>query len=374
MKKILSFVKKELIQIRRDRRLLFVVLMAPIIQLIILGYAVSLDVKNIPTIVFDQDHSATSRRFLSEIFNSGYFQEVRLARSWSEIQADLDYGRAKIAIVVPVNFERDLASGQTVSIQTLFDGTDSQTASAGLNYLEMITQMFGQKILIERLDSLTIKFRPVIVQPEVRVFFNPALLSRHYLLPGIFGLLLMVISVILTAMAIVKERDEGTMEQLVVTPLKPIEIIAGKLIPFFLIGTVDLGLILPLTTFWFKLPLRGSVGLLIGMSFLYMISTLGLGLLISTLARTPQQAMLISFFFMIPMILLSGFVFPIENMPRFFQWLTAIIPLRYYLVILRGLFLKGVGFNSIESQSLRLFILALVINTFGLLSFHRRLD
>lgn len=374
MRKILSLVKKELIQIRRDRRMLPVVLVAPVLQLLILGYAVSLDVKNIPTVVFDQDRSEQSRQFLSEIFNSGYFQEVGRLSSWKEIDPFLDRGRASVALVIPPDFERNLISGKNASFLAVVDGTESQTATVGVNYLEMISRRFSQKIMVQRLQYRNKAIKPLLLQPEVRVFFNPALLSRYFLLPGVFGLLLMVITVILTSMAIVKERDQGTMEQLIVTPLKPYEIIIGKLLPFFLIGIIDVFLIFTLTYFWFKLPLKGSFLLLLVLSMLYMFSTLGLGLFVSTFTRTPQQAMLTSFFFMLPMLLLSGFVFPIENMPRFFQWLTSIVPLRYYLVILRGIFLKGVGWPALYDEALALFLLALGINFFSVLRFRRRLD
>lgn len=374
MKKILSLVKKELIQIRRDRRMLPIVLVAPVIQLLILGYAVSLDVRNIPTVVLDQDHTQSSREFLSEIFNTGYFQDIGRIHSLKEVDESIDQGKASVAVVIPPGFERNLISGKPALFQAIVDGTESQTATIGVNYLEMISRRFSQKIIFQVLENRQKGFKLVVIQPEVRVFFNPALLSQNFFLPGIFGLLLMVMTVILTSMAIVKERDQGTMEQLIVTPLKPLEIIIGKLLPFFIIGTVDVFLIFAVTNFWFRLLLRGSFLLLLALSMLYMLSTLGIGLFVSTLTKTPQQAMLTSFFFMIPMLLLSGFVFPIENMPRFFQWLTAVIPLRYYLVILRGIFLKGLGFEALYDETLALLVLAVAINLFSILRFRRRLD
>ncbi|MGQ9801280.1 MAG: ABC transporter permease [Candidatus Saccharicenans sp.] len=374
MKKLLAFIKKELIQVRRDRRMLPIVIVAPILQLLILGYAVSLDVRDITVVVVNLDSSASSRDFLEAVFNSGYFVRIGQTDSMPEIDGYLDSGRAAMALVVPEGFERNLLAGKATSLLGLVDGTESQTATVGLNYLEMIARQFNQKLILARLERLGAGFKPVVIQPEVRVFFNPALVSRNFMLPGVFGLLLMVMTVILTAMAVVKEYDQGTMEQLIVTPLGPLDIILGKLLPFFIIGTVDIFLILAVTRFWFRLPLRGSFLLLLGLSFLYMLSTLGVGLFISTITRTPQQAMLTSFFFMIPMMLLSGFVFPIENMPRFFQWLTVIIPLRYFLVILRGIFLKGVGLAALYDEALLLLLLALMINLLSLSRFRRRLD
>jgi len=374
MKRLLAFIRKELIQVRRDRRMLPIVIIAPIFQLLILGYAVSLDVRDIPVVVVDHDNSASSLEFLQAVFNSGYFLEAAREKRAEKVDAYLDSGRAAVALIIPPGFERDLLTGSEASFQGLVDGTESQTATIGLNYLEMIARNFNQRIVLQALERMGTGARPAVIQPEVRVFFNPALLSRNFLLPGVFGLLLMVMTVILTAMAVVKEYDRGTMEQLIVTPLRPLDIILGKLLPFFIIGTVDIFLILAVTRFWFKLPLQGSFLLLLGLSFIYMLSTLGIGLFISTITRTPQQAMLTSFFFMIPMMLLSGFVFPIENMPSLFQWLTLVIPLRYYLLVLRGIFLKGVGLAALYDEGLSLLLLAVVINSLSLSRFRRRLD
>ncbi|NPV82661.1 MAG: ABC transporter permease [Candidatus Aminicenantes bacterium] len=374
MKRLLAFIRKELLQVRRDRRMLPIVIIAPIFQLLILGYAVSLDVRDIPVVVVDLDHSDSSRDFLRAVFNSGYFVEAGREEVAGRVDRYLDSGRASVALVIPEGFERDLLAGKPTSFQGFVDGTESQTATIGLNYLEMIARNYNQKIILQALGKMAAGMRPVVVRPEVRVFFNPALVSRNFLLPGVFGLLLMVMTVILTAMAVVKEYDRGTMEQLIVTPLRPLDIILGKLLPFFIIGTVDVFLIFAVTRFWFRLPLRGSFLLLLGLSFVYMLSTLGIGLFISTITRTPQQAMLTSFFFMIPMMMLSGFVFPIENMPKFFQWLTYIIPLRYYLVVLRGIFLKGVNLSALYDEALWLLGLAVAINLLSVSRFRRRLD
>lgn len=374
MKRLLAFIRKELLQVRRDRRMLPIVIIAPIFQLLILGYAVSLDVRDIPVVVVDLDHSDSSRDFLRAVFNSGYFVEAGREEVAGRVDRYLDSGRASVALVIPEGFERDLLAGKPTSFQGFVDGTESQTATIGLNYLEMIARNYNQKIILQALGKMAAGMRPVVVRPEVRVFFNPALVSRNFLLPGVFGLLLMVMTVILTAMAVVKEYDRGTMEQLIVTPLRPLDIILGKLLPFFIIGTVDVFLIFAVTRFWFRLPLRGSFLLLLGLSFVYMLSTLGIGLFISTITRTPQQAMLTSFFFMIPMMMLSGFVFPIENMPKFFQWLTYVIPLRYYLVVLRGIFLKGVNLSALYDEALWLLGLAVAINLLSVSRFRRRLD
>lgn len=374
MKKILALVKKELIQLRRDRRLLPVVIVAPVLQLLILGYAVNLDVRNVPAVVVDLDHSEASRQVVAAVVNSGYFVEAGRADSLPEVGSYLDRGRAAVVLVIPRGFEADLAAGRETAVQALLDGTDSQTASITLNYLDMITRQYNQKIILRKIENLGSGLNPVMIQPEPRAFFNPDFASRKFFLPGIFGLLVMVLTVLLTAMAVVRESDAGTMEQLIVTPLRPVEVIAGKMLPFFLIGLVDVFLIMGIIYFWFKIPLRGDFLLFLLLSAVYMLNTLGLGLFISTIARTPQQAMLTAFFFMMPMILLSGFVFPVENMPRIFQWLTYLVPLRYYLVILRGLFLKGVGPEALLDEGLILLALGLALNFLSISRFRRRLD
>lgn len=232
MKRLLAFIRKELLQVRRDRRMLPIVIIAPIFRLLILGYAVSLDVRDIPVVVVDLDHSDSSRDFLRAVFNSGYFVEAGREEVAGRVDRYLDSGRASVALVIPEGFERDLLAGKPTSFQGFVDGTESQTATIGLNYLEMIARNYNQKIILQALGKMAAGMRPVVVRPEVRVFFNPALVSRNFLLPGVFGLLLMVMTVILTAMAVVKEYDRGTMEQLIVTPLRPLDIILGKLLPF----------------------------------------------------------------------------------------------------------------------------------------------
>ncbi|HOE14754.1 MAG: ABC transporter permease [Candidatus Saccharicenans sp.] len=374
MRKIIALVKKELIQLRRDRRLLPVVIMAPILQLLILGYAVNLDVRHIPVVLVDLDNSQSSRQVTAAVMNSGYFRTTARAYSQEEGGYYLDRGQAAVVLVIPRGFEADLVAGRETALQALVDGTESQTASIAINYLEMITRQYNQRLILERVEKSGLGLKPVIIQAEFRAFFNPSLSSRKFFLPGIFGLLVMVMTVMLTAMAVVRESDTGTMEQLIVTPLKPVEIITGKLLSFFLVGLVDIALILGVIYFWFRLPLKGDFFLFLLLSVLYMLNTLGLGLFISTITRTPQQAMLTSFFFMMPMILLSGFVFPVENMPRFFQWITCLIPLRYYLVVLRGMFLKGVGIKALADEGLMLLVLALVLNLLSVSRFRRRLD
>lgn len=374
MRKVVAFVKKELIQLRRDRRLLPVVIMAPVLQLLILGYAVNLDVRNLPLVIVDLDNSRTSRQLVASLANSGYFVEAGRTGSAEEAGKFLDRGQAVVALIIPRGLETGLLTGAGSSVQVLVDGTESQTATVALNYLEIIARNFNQKLLLAKLEKSGPGLKPVTVRPEARAFFNPDLSSRKFFLPGIFGLLVMVMTVMLTAMAVVREYDTGTMEQLIVTPLRPVEIIAGKLLPYFLVGLVDIGLILGVIYLWFRLPLKGNFFLFLVLSSLYMLNTLGLGLFISTITRTPQQAMLTSFFFMMPMILLSGFVFPVENMPVLFQWLTGLIPLRYYLVIIRGLFLKGVGFQALKDEALMLVVLGLLLNLLSIHRFRRRLD
>jgi ABC-2 type transport system permease protein len=237
----------------------------------------------------------------------------------------------------------------------------------------MILSGFSQKIMAVRLERLRPPgVRPVRVRPEVRVWYNPELKSRNFMVPGVLGLVLMIMTMMLTAMAVVREKEAGTMEQLIVTPIKPLELITGKLLPFLIIGLIDICLVLAVATLLFRVPLRGSVLLLFGMSLVFMMTTLGLGLFISTISRTQQQAMMTTVFFMMPMMLLSGFVFPIENMPKFFQTITFVVPMRYYFVIIRGIFLKGVGIPELWDQGFALLVFGLAILTLSVLRFRKK--
>jgi ABC-2 type transport system permease protein len=375
MKTILLILKKEFRQLRHDRRMLPITLLPPILQLLIFGYAANLDVKNIPTVVCDMDRSAQSRDVLNSFFQSGYFRMVRAAERTADIDRSLDNGDAALALVVPRGFADDLAAGRQAVLQILVDGTESQTAAIGINAATMILAKRSRTILLERWERAAPGQKiPVSISAETRLWFNPALRSRNYFIPGVLALILMVTTMMLTSMAIVKEKEVGTLEQLIVTPIRPYQMIVGKLLPFVLIGLINISLILAVAAFWFHIPVRGSVVLLLLLSLVFMLSSLGLGLFISTISRNQQQAMMTAVFLMMPMMLLSGFVFPIENMPAVVRGISYLIPMRYYLVIVRGLFLKNVGASVLWSQTAALLVFGVGILALSVARFKKKVD
>jgi ABC-2 type transport system permease protein len=269
---------------------------------------------------------------------------------------------------------RSLAGRESVRVQIIVDGAESQSAIVGLNYATMIGLRYSRQILLERLRSTSPGLSVPRVEPQVRVWYNPELRSRNFMIPGVLAMVLMIITMMLTSLGIVKERELGTMEQLIVTPVRPHELILGKLLPFFLIGLVEIAVVVAVAVFGFGVPVKGSVWLLFGLSPTFMLTTLGLGLFISTISRNQQQAMLTAAFFIIPQIILSGFVFPIENMPRPIQWLTYVVPLRYFLVIIRGLFLKAVGLSALWDETAALLVFGLAILGLSILRFRKKLE
>jgi ABC-2 type transport system permease protein len=375
VKAILSILRKEFLQLRRDPKLFPVIFISPILQLLLLGYAANLDVKNIPSVICDMDRSAASRAFLDDFVNSGYFSvEARVGRM-DEIDRYLNHGDAAMAFVIPRGFGDKVAARREASVMIIADGSESQSASIGVNYATMIAARFTQKIIFETFERARgLGLKPVLVNAEVRVWYNPELKSRNFMVPGVLGLILMIITTSLASLGIVRERETGTMEQLIVTPIRPYQLIIGKLLPFVLIGLVDATFVIAVARGWFGIPVRGSVALLFALCLAFMLNTLGTGLFISTISKTQQQAMLTSLFFIMPQIMLSGFVFPIENMPKVFQYLTTIIPIRYFFVIIRGIMLKGAGWPELWSQAAALLALGTVILGLSVARFHKKLD
>ncbi len=373
MKKILHIISKEFIQVRRDPKLFPILILAPILQLLLLGYAVNLDTKDIPSVVCDLDGTPASREFISRFFHSGYFSLKERVAAAEDVGRFLDNGRASIAFVVPRGFGNHLAAGRTASVQVLLDGTEGQSATVGAGYVSLITSRYAQEKSGRILEGLRAAgLKPVQVDPEIRVWYNPELKSRNFMVPGVLGLILLVMTMMLTSMAVVREKEMGTMEQLSVTPIRPLELIAGKLLPFLIIGILDVLLVTGVSVWLFKVPIRGSVWLLFGLSLIFMMSTLGLGLFTSTISHNQQQAMLMTVLFMMPMIFFSGFVFPIDNMPKVIQWFTYLMPLRYYCVIIRGIYLKGVGLAELWGQALALLVFGLTILALSVLRFSKK--
>lgn len=375
MKAILSIVWKEFLQLRRDRRLFPVLFVSPILQLLLLGYAANLDVRDIPAVVCDQDRSAASREFVDKFLNSGYFSVRARVERPEAIDPYLDNGRAAMAFVVPRGFGGDLAGGRPVKVQIIVDGSESQTATIGVNYASMIASRYAQGLVLERFERLRGPgLRTVLVDPRVRVWYNPELKSRNFMIPGVLGLILMIMTISLASMGIVREKEAGTMEQLIVTPIRPHQLIVGKLLPFVLIGLVEAAFVTALARYWFVVPVRGSLALLFLACLAFMLNTLGLGLFISTLSRTQQQSMFTTIFFIMPMILIGGFVFPIENMPPFFQAVSRAVPTRYFFTMIRGLMLRGAGWGEIWDQLASLAVLGTVILGLSIARFKKRLD
>jgi ABC-2 type transport system permease protein len=369
MRRVLHLMRKELLELRMDPRLFGIVIVAPIVQLTLLGYAVTTDVKDVPLVVVDADRSTESRTLIDRFQASENFKLVGLLSSTNEIDRWLDRGDAWMALTIPPEYGQRIRSRRPVTLQVVADGTDANSTNVAMGYARALVAGYTQELAAGGQGAIV---PPVSV--EIRVWFNPRLESRDFMIPGIVALLLLVVTTNLSAMAIVREKEVGTLEQLNVTPLARWELIAGKLLPYGLIGVIDVVLVLLVALFWFEIPMRGSITLLFGMSLIYLLCTLGLGLFVSSISNTQQQAMLTTtFFFMMPMIYLSGFVFPIENMPAWIQQVTYLIPLRYFLVILRGIFLKGVGLETLWPQALAMFAWGAVVLGLATLRSSKRL-
>ena len=351
MRRTRFLIWKEMIELRRDPRLLFIVIVAPILQLFLLAYAASTDVREVPVLIVDADRSSASRDVVARFAASATFAIAGVVSSPDEIDAYLDHGRAWLAVTIPRGFGDGLHGARPQTIQIIADGSDANSAGVAVGYASNLLAQYGAR-LMSRAGAAS---AGPLIDPRIRVWFNPQLESRHFMIPGVIALLLLVVTTNLSSMGIVREKEIGTLEQLNVTPLTRSELILGKLLPYALIGLVEVGLVVSVAVFWFEIPMRGSVPLLFAMSAVYLLTTLGLGLFVSTISATQQQAMMTAtFFFLIPMVFLSGFVFPIENMPVAIQWLTYVIPLRYFLVIVRGIFLKGVGLETFWPEALAL--------------------
>ena len=370
-RRLWTLVKKEFIQIRRDRRILPILIVMPVLQLIILGYAVSSDVKHLGTAVCDLDRTSESRAFIDRFATSGYF-DIRYAPSDDrQIKPLMDAGKVRVGLVIPPRFAAMLAREETVAVQLLLDGTDSNTATVAQGYATQIVNAEAARILVERLGPKATA--PLAVDPSIRVWFNPDLKSVNFMVPGVVALILTIVTMTMTATAIVKEKERGTIEQLIVSPIRPVQIMLGKAIPFVIIGYADILLVVLVGLLWFRVPVAGSFLLLLALSGIFIMTTLGLGLLISTLSQTQQQAMMLGFFANPPFMLLSGFIFPIASMPEPMQYITYLIPLRYFLVIIRGIFLKGVGIEVLWPQALALLGFGVVLLFLSALRFQKRL-
>ncbi len=375
MQRVFEMVRKEFRQGRRDRQMMPFLFIVPVVQLILFGYAISTDVKHLRVAVCDMDRTAQSRDLVRQVVSSEYFDLVGRMDRPGDARQWLDEGRASVVIVVPEHFQRDVKSGDTAQLQVLLDGSDANTGTVAMGYLSRLFQSVGAQWQLSRLQWLG-RTRPVIpgIQAETRVWYNPLLASALFMVPGVMCVIVGLVATVSTALTIVKEREIGTIEQLIVTPLRSWELMAGKTLPFLAVGYTNITVILIANALLFHVPLRGSLALLLALSALFLGAQVGIGLFISTVSHTQQQAMMTAFFFLMPNFLLSGFMFPIENMPWVLQLVTYLLPMRYFLVITRDIFLRGSGFALVSDQVWPLVLLTAVIMTVAILRFHKRLD
>ncbi len=374
LRRLLAIVRKEFIQLRRDPQLLRIMVISPIFQLIIFGYAVTTDVRHVSLAMLDLDRTAESRELASRFYNSGWFDRAAELGSPGEIDRLMDTGAAQAVLHIPSGFGRDRARGRTARVQVILDGSDSMTAGIISGYTAGVVREYSGRVAAERLDRMRSRIdRVPSVEERLRVWYNPELKSVNYMVPGVFCMIIFLVTMLLTSLAIVKEKEIGTLEQLVVTPITGRELILGKTVPYIVIGLLDMVLVLTTAILWFKVTVAGSVPLLIFLGIVFMLTSLGFGLFISTVSETQQQAMMVTFFFMLPSILLSGFMFPIANMPAFIRPITYAIPLRYFLVIVRGIFLKGNGWAELWPQVAAMAVYGLAIMGLASLRFRKRL-
>jgi len=345
---------KEFIQMKRDRLTLGMMVMLPIFQLLIFGFAINTDIKHLSTAVFDQSLQQDSRDLLASFTASGYFDINYVVNSYDEVNELIEKGDAKVGIIIPPDLTENIKHGRTATIQVLVDASDSMAASSAISTAQIIGQLKSQEILVKKMQGAIGKQQSQPYDIRIRAWYNPDFVTPFYMVPGILGIILTMTMVMITSMAIVRERERGTLEQLIVTPLKSHELMLGKIIPYIFVGYVQATLALLVGIVVFDLPVRGSLSLLYGLTSLFIIASLTLGVLISSFAKTQMQAMQMSFFVFLPSILLSGFMFPREAMPKLFYYAGNIIPLTYFLEILRGIILKGIGLQFLWLQMLAL--------------------
>jgi drug efflux transport system permease protein len=375
LRRIIAMTKKEALQIVRDPRSLLVILAIPLVQLFIFGYAVNLDVKHVPLCVYDQDGTQTSQDLLKHFQSTDYFDIVRVADNYREVVHNIDYGVCTVAVVVPPQFSEQLRSGGTVNVQALLDAGDNNTASIGMAYAQSIVQTYSAQVTLQWEQHHGISAGAPVIDFEPRTWFNENLESMANFVPGVVAMVMAVVGAFLTSLTIAREWERGTMEQLISTPIGKIEIQIGKLFPYFVIGMADTALCGFAARSWFGVPFRGSWLVFFGCSMLFLTVVLSLGYFISVTAKSQlgacQIALLATF---LPTFLLSGFIFPIDQMPVVVQWITIVLPARYYVTILRNVFLKGTAVSILASQIAALAVIAVVLVVLATRSFHKRLE
>jgi ABC-2 type transport system permease protein len=374
--RLLSIMIKELLEISRDKAARFILVVPPILQMLIFGYAASFEVNHVSTAVLDLDQSQESRELIARFTSSNRFDVLKVANSQHEINQSIDGSAAAVALVIHAGFAQLLRKGQSAPLQVIVDGTNSNTALIALGYINIIAEAFAQDYatdLAQRVQGVR-GSRQIQVLLEQRPWFNPDLNERWFFVPGVIGTLTLILIVNLTAFAIVREREVGTLEQIMVSPIRPAEFILGKTVPFFLIGLGEVALVIAVGLVWFRIPFVGNPFVLLLGTMLFLLCTLAIGLLISTICSTQQQAFSSNFFILSPFFILSGFAFPISSMPTMLQWFTYINPLRYYLVVIRGVLLKGVGLSVLWPEFAAMAFLASGLLALSVLRFRKTLE
>lgn len=373
--RLLSIIRKEFIQISRDPRTLILVIIIPVMQLFLLGYAANNDVRNVPLAVLDQDRSPEARALLDAYRAADYFRFAYDVDSEDELRALIDGGHARAGLIIPPDYGRQLNSGGAAQVAFILDGSDPTVAGTALSAAKLIGQSKSTEIMSERLSRRGAVLETTLpIDVRTQVWYNPDLVNAFFMIPGVIGMILYALTSILTATAIVRERERGTIEQLIVTPIRSWELIVGKLLPYTTLALFNTVEVLAIGAWWFHVPVRGSILLIMGLSALFLMSSLGIGLFASSIANTQQEAMLTVWMTLLPGLFLSGFFFPLEAMPKVLQWLSYLMPLRYYLAIIRTLLLKGVGLAEIQNDVIALAIFGVGIMAGAALRFRKRLD
>ncbi len=374
LRRLWAIARKETLHIWRDPRSLGLAIGIPMLMIILFGYALTLDVDRVPLVVWDQSHTPASRDYVAHFTGSRYFAWRGAVANYRELELAIDTRQAALALVIPADFGRDLAAGRRPAVQAIIDGSDSNTAGIVLGYAQGVTLACNQQIALAQVRRTTGSTPPTLLDLRARVWFNPDLESKNYIIPGIIAVIMGLIAALLTSLTVAREWERGTMEQLISTPVRASEVILGKLLPYFAIGMIDVLIALLMAIFMFQVPLRGSIPLLLAMSALFIVGTLAQGILISTLARqqllASQLAMVSTF---LPAFLLSGFTFAIANMPVPVQVVTHLVPARYFVALVKGIFLRGVGLEAMWPDALFLLLFAVIVAVIAIRNFRKKL-
>ena len=371
IKRVIAVIKKEFYQIKRDKRTIAIILLMPVMELLLFGYAASTSVDHIPTVVFNNDIGIESRELLEGFTNSQYFDLDYYVNSMDQMQEYIDNGNAKAGLVIPPEYSQSISSGETVQIQLIVDGSDPTTAQTILSSAGAVAQSYSVEIMSEKTLGSS---PPQALDLRSRVWYNPDMSSIYFNVPGLIGVILQTVTLMLTSFSIVREREKGTLEQLIVTPITKMELMIGKIIPYVIIGFIDIVLALALSIFWFRVPIAGSIGLLLFFSVIFLFSALGVGLLISTISKSQLQAMQLSMFMIMPNILLSGYMFPREAMPKVIQVISNVFPLTYFIRVLRGIILKGNNFAVLFKEFVVLVIFGIGVLALATMKFKKKID